>query len=90
MQELAVLVEACWHSNPEKRPPFTEVVSTLGSILKRLPASVSAEPLLRSVDLPTLATERNSSNDAIANDLNLQTLQTAMDSLHEDMVRAGV
>lgn len=37
-QELAALVEDCWHADPEKRPEFTAVVETLGNVLKRMPA----------------------------------------------------
>ena len=36
-QELALLIEGCWHANPEKRPHFSEVVVTLGGILDRMP-----------------------------------------------------
>ena len=36
-QTLTLLIEACWHANPEKRPQFTEIVETLTDILKKLP-----------------------------------------------------
>ena len=44
LQELAVLIEACWHANPEKRPQFTEVVATLSDILKRMPPTRHPAP----------------------------------------------
>ena len=34
---ITLLIEACWHANPEKRPQFTEIVETLTDILKKLP-----------------------------------------------------
>jgi len=36
-QAVTLLIEACWHANPEKRPQFTEIVETLTDILKKLP-----------------------------------------------------
>ena len=36
-QVITVLIEACWHANPEKRPQFTEIVETLTDVLKKLP-----------------------------------------------------
>ncbi len=37
MQAVTLLIEACWHANPEKRPQFTQIVETLTDILKKLP-----------------------------------------------------
>lgn len=36
MQILKVMVERCWHPDPEKRPSFTEVVSILDSQLQKV------------------------------------------------------
>lgn len=36
LQILKVMVERCWHPDPEKRPSFTEVVSILDSQLQKV------------------------------------------------------
>lgn len=35
-------MESCWHANSEMRPDTSEVVTTLASILERLPKDSSA------------------------------------------------